>query len=71
MEYIFKFQLKDKLYQVRVPENLEHYVLELKDSFGLYKKVPCFTDREEKKYPKDAAYVGLAFLTGLKNENLK
>lgn len=66
-KYTFEFELSNVKYRAVVPENLEHYTLERFDGFS-FKKVPCGTDYEEKKYPKSAGYVATAYLHGLRRQ---
>lgn len=65
-DYCFAFTLRNKQYQVRIPASLEHYVLERESWGGLFEKVPCMTDAEERRFPKDAGYVATAYLQGLR-----
>jgi len=67
MDYLFNFEISGKKYRARVPLSLEHYVLERFNGYA-YEKVRCFTDAEERRFPKAAAYVSTAYLHGLRKQ---
>lgn len=65
--YTEDFEIAGIKYRVGVPESMEHYTLYKQDKWtGSYKKIPCWTDAEEKRFPKAAAWAGTLFLRGLR-----
>ena len=64
--YQMDFELRNRKFRVWVEKKAPCYHLENVDDYGVGREIPCWTDAEERKYPKDAAWVATAFLYGIR-----
>ena len=65
--YKMDFELRGKKYRIEVKPEKKCYDLQRMDDWGVGRSIPCFTDAEERRYPKDAAWVATAYLRGIKD----